>query len=93
MSDPDPQPWLAAEPPAACDLILDERGLLCPLPIVHLGKALREAAPATVFEVIATDPGFFPDLLRWIRVRPVTLLALRAGEGEFRAWLRKPEAA
>lgn len=90
--EPSAEPWLAAPSPATVDHEVDARGLLCPLPLVHLSKALREADAGEVVEVVATDPGFFPDLLRWIRVRSAELVALRQRESgadpELVAWVR-----
>lgn len=79
---------LHAPLPQRVDQLLDESGLLCPLPIVHLSAALRQAQPGQVLHVIASDPGFIPDLLRWLRVRPHCLLALRQDGQRQQAWLR-----
>lgn len=35
---------------------IDARGLLCPLPVLRLRKALNAAAPGTAVTMIATDP-------------------------------------
>ncbi len=70
---------------------IDARGLLCPLPIVHLSRCLRLAEPGQRIQVDATDPGFFPDLVRWIRVRNARIECLRHVENEqpqlFQAWV------
>lgn len=41
---------------------LDCRGLLCPLPIIKLSKALKEIQVGQVLEMLATDPGSVPDM-------------------------------
>jgi tRNA 2-thiouridine synthesizing protein A len=38
------------------DLEVDARGLLCPLPILRLARALRGAPAGSVALLIATDP-------------------------------------
>jgi len=38
------------------DLEVDARGLLCPLPILRLVRALRRAPAGTVATLLATDP-------------------------------------
>jgi tRNA 2-thiouridine synthesizing protein A len=38
------------------DLEVDARGLLCPLPILRLARALRRAPAGTVALLLATDP-------------------------------------
>lgn len=80
--------FLSAPAPARADVELDERGKLCPLPIVALGKWLRTAPADAVALLRADDPGFVADLLRWLRVRPVTLLALRRDGDAAWAWIR-----
>lgn len=79
---------LLVAPLPTANAIVDASGLLCPLPIVRLSQALRRASVGDVIHVIATDPGFFPDLERWLRVRPLTLAALRqTGDARFEAWI------
>lgn len=78
---------LQAPLPEHIDQRLDESGLLCPLPLVHLSAALRHAKPGHILHIIATDPGFIADLLRWLRVRPHRLLALRQESDKQQAWL------
>lgn len=36
--------------------VLDVRGLACPLPVLKARKAMRDMAPGTLLEVLATDP-------------------------------------
>lgn len=38
------------------DLEVDARGLLCPLPILRLARALRRSPPGTIAVLVATDP-------------------------------------
>jgi tRNA 2-thiouridine synthesizing protein A len=41
---------------------LDCRGLLCPLPIIKLSKAIKTLQVGEVLELLATDPGSVPDV-------------------------------
>lgn len=41
---------------------LDCRGLLCPLPIIKLSKAIKGIEVGGVLEMLATDPGSVPDV-------------------------------
>lgn len=38
------------------DLEVDARGLMCPLPLLRLKKALQQVASGAIVKVIATDP-------------------------------------
>lgn len=41
---------------------LDCKGLLCPLPIIKLSKALKTIQIGEVLAMLATDPGSVPDV-------------------------------
>lgn len=41
---------------------LDCRGLLCPMPIIKLSKAIKEIPVGETVEMLATDPGSVPDV-------------------------------
>lgn len=42
-------------------VVLDARGLKCPLPILRARKAMKSLADGDVLVVLATDPGAGPD--------------------------------
>ena len=44
------------------DRVLDCRGLLCPMPIIHTKRELASIAVGQVLEVQATDPGSKRDM-------------------------------
>jgi TusA-related sulfurtransferase len=46
---------------AVPDLVLDARGLACPLPLLKAKKALREIAVGQTLEVLSTDAGSWRD--------------------------------
>ena len=41
---------------------LDCRGLLCPLPIIRLSRAIKGIRVGEVLEMLSTDPGSVPDM-------------------------------
>ena len=47
------------------DRILDCRHLSCPLPVVRTAQAMRELDAGQLLLVMATDPGFAPDIRAW----------------------------
>lgn len=47
------------------DVILDCKGLNCPMPIVKLSKAVREMTAGQTLEIEATDLAFKLDLEAW----------------------------
>jgi TusA-related sulfurtransferase len=68
---------------------VDAKGKFCPIPLVLLGKALKEVPSQGVVMISATDPGFLPDLFSWIQTRPYEVVAIRIEGGIFRAWVKK----
>lgn len=50
-------------------MVVDARGLRCPLPIVRLAAAARGAAPGTLVAVRWTDPAARHDVAAWARMR------------------------
>ncbi len=53
---------------------VDARGLRCPLPVIRLAEAARNAAAGTVIVVLAGDPAARHDIPAWCRMRDHELL-------------------
>ncbi|MEI5673672.1 MULTISPECIES: sulfurtransferase TusA family protein [unclassified Nocardioides] len=51
------------------DLELDCRGMLCPLPVIELGRRYAEVPPGGVVAVVATDVAARHDVPAWCRMR------------------------
>jgi tRNA 2-thiouridine synthesizing protein A len=51
------------------DLELDCRGLLCPLPVIELGKRVGEVPVGGLVAVVATDVAARTDVPAWCRMR------------------------
>lgn len=49
------------------DVVLDTKGLNCPLPILKTKKALQGLQPGQVLEILATDPGSVADFQAFCR--------------------------
>ena len=50
-------------------LSMDERGVLCPLPIIHLAQRIEEVAPGQLVEVLADDPAAATDIPAWCAMK------------------------
>jgi TusA-related sulfurtransferase len=48
---------------------VDARGLRCPLPVIRLAEAARNAAAGTWIVVLASDPAARHDIPAWCRMR------------------------
>lgn len=51
------------------DLELDCRGMLCPLPVIELGKRIGEIAVGGLVAVVASDVAARTDVPAWCRMR------------------------
>jgi tRNA 2-thiouridine synthesizing protein A len=54
-------------PEARVALTLDLKGLLCPLPVVKISKAIKDVEVGEVVEATATDPGVMADIPAWAK--------------------------
>jgi tRNA 2-thiouridine synthesizing protein A len=69
---------------------VDAKGQSCPGPLVALARALKEARPGDLFELLATDPGSKSDVPSWAALSGNELLdAGRLQDGSFRYVIRK----
>lgn len=48
---------------------VDARGRRCPLPIIDLAAAAKDAADGTVITLLADDPAAAADVAAWCRMR------------------------
>jgi tRNA 2-thiouridine synthesizing protein A len=52
---------------ATPDMVLDLKGLVCPIPVVKIAGAIRQIEIGQVIEAEATDPGVMADIPAWCR--------------------------
>ena len=71
-------------------MILDTKGLRCPLPVLRARRALKEVAAGGTLTVLATDPGAVKDFEAFCEATGCELLASREEAGVFTFELRKP---
>ena len=69
---------------------VDARGLRCPLPVIRLAEAARQAPDGAEIVVLATDPAARYDIPAWCRMRGHVLResAEAPAEGDDPAYLR-----
>jgi TusA-related sulfurtransferase len=71
------------------DRTLDAKGLLCPMPIVKLAKAMKELDSRQVILLEATDPGAVPDVVAWSKNTGNPVLAQETVGKLMRFWIQK----
>jgi tRNA 2-thiouridine synthesizing protein A len=76
--------------PTRSDLELDCRGMLCPLPIIELGKRIGEVPVGGLVAVVATDVAARTDVPAWCRMRAQEYVGEeRAADGTPRYLVRR----
>lgn len=68
---------------------LDCRGLLCPVPIIKLSKAIKGVQVGEVVEMLATDPGSVPDVQAFQAQTGHAILQSAHEDGVYRFLIRR----
>jgi tRNA 2-thiouridine synthesizing protein A len=56
------------------ELVVDTKGMKCPLPVLKARKALKSLAPGATLRVLATDPGAVDDFKHFCATTGARLL-------------------
>ncbi|MFX1562037.1 MAG: sulfurtransferase TusA family protein [Promethearchaeota archaeon] len=67
---------------------VDCRGMACPGPITSVARTYRKAKNGDVLEILATDPGFIPDIKSWASATSNEILSLKEEDGVIRALVK-----
>jgi tRNA 2-thiouridine synthesizing protein A len=70
------------------DIVVDARGLNCPMPIVKTAQAVKAMASGQTVEVLATDPGSVKDFAAWSK-RGNPIVEQTADAGVYRFVMQK----
>jgi tRNA 2-thiouridine synthesizing protein A len=62
-------------------VVLDAKGLKCPLPVLKARKAMKEVPPGGVLRVLATDPGAVGDFTHFCDTTGNRLVGHREEDG------------
>jgi len=71
------------------DRVQDSIGQLCPMPIVHLSKNMKQMESGQVLEIQADDEGAHADIPAWCSQTGNEFLGEEAADGYFRFFVRK----
>ena len=70
-------------------VLLDVKGLNCPMPLLKAKKALNELEPGALLRVLATDPGSVRDFQVFSQQSGHELLESKEDAGSFEYLLQK----
>ncbi|MCY9694218.1 sulfurtransferase TusA family protein [Paenibacillus alginolyticus] len=71
------------------DLIVDTKGMACPMPIVKAKKALDGLQPGQVMEVLSTDKGSVNDFQAWVKQTKHELIKHEEEKGIYKFFVKK----
>lgn len=71
------------------NVVVDAKGLNCPMPIVKTAQAIKTIASGQTVEVLATDAGSVKDFAAWSKTTGNELIEQTTDGGVFRFVLRK----
>jgi tRNA 2-thiouridine synthesizing protein A len=71
------------------NVMVDAKGLNCPMPIVKTAQAIKAMASGQTVEVLATDAGSVKDFAAWSKTTGNELVEQTTDGGVFRFVLRK----
>lgn len=63
-----------ANPSEQAPVMVDSKGLKCPMPVIKLQQQVRKSSPKTIITIACTDPGAEKDVGSWVRVNKHHLL-------------------
>lgn len=62
------------------DVSMDLKGMKCPLPVVKVGKKVKEMAVGQVLVAETTDPGAHADFPAWAKTTGNEILKIEKGD-------------
>ncbi|MBB6734445.1 sulfurtransferase TusA family protein [Cohnella zeiphila] len=71
------------------DVVVDTKGMACPMPIVKAKKALDGLASGQVMEVLSTDKGSVNDFRAWVKQTNHELLGHEEDNGVYKFYVKK----
>lgn len=74
------------------DVILDAKGLNCPLPILKARKALKEVPAGGTLEILSTDPGSVADFEAFCRQTGNDLMESTTEDSVYRFLIKRTAA-
>ncbi|SFJ31084.1 TusA-related sulfurtransferase [Paenibacillus sp. UNC496MF] len=71
------------------NLVVDTKGLACPMPIVRAKKALDKLEAGQVMEVLSTDKGSVNDFQAWVKQTKHELIKHEEENGIYKFYVKK----
>ena len=71
------------------DIVMDLKGMPCPMPVVKVSKGIKEVQIGQVIEAITTDPGALADFPAWAKTSGNEILKTDQQEGLIKFYIER----
>ena len=71
------------------DMVLDLKGLPCPMPVVKISKGIKEVDVGQVVEAVTSDPGSLADFPAWAKTSGNEILKTDQDNGEITFFIKR----
>ena len=71
------------------DMVLDLKGLPCPMPVVKISKGIKEVEVGQVVEAVTSDPGSLADFPAWAKTSGNEILKTDQDNGEITFFIKR----
>jgi tRNA 2-thiouridine synthesizing protein A len=73
------------------DLLLDVKGMNCPLPILKMKRAFETMTKGNILKIETTDPNSKSDMASWVKRTGYEILQIEERAGIFIFYIKKTE--
>ncbi len=70
-------------------VVLDLKGLLCPMPVVKIAGAIKKVDVGSIIEATATDPGVMADIPAWAKSTGNELIKMEREGKVITFWVKR----
>ena len=71
------------------DMVMDLKGLPCPMPVVKVSKGIKDVEVGQVIEAVTTDPGSLSDFPAWAKTSGNEILKTEQGDGIITFYIKR----
>jgi len=71
------------------DMVMDLKGLPCPMPVVKVSKGIKEVEVGQVIEALTTDPGALADFPAWAKTSGNEILETVQDDGTIKFYIKR----
>jgi tRNA 2-thiouridine synthesizing protein A len=71
------------------DMVMDLKGLPCPMPVVKISKGIKDVEIGQVVEAVTSDPGSLADFPAWAKTSGNEILKTNQDNGDITFFIKR----